>query len=110
MRRGSGGWRQDRVCRYQIAGDVRGRSSGLDGEPTYGRASRASASRLSCSLMKLEVWISRKIATSTKNAIYSAAVCEVSDAWDILFERGFALEMLETCESAMIAEKAAQSV
>jgi hypothetical protein len=60
--------------------------------------------------MKLEVCISRKIATNTKNATYSAAVCEVSDAWDMLFERGFTLEMLEACESAMTAEKAAQSV
>jgi len=38
-----------------------------------------------------------------QNTTYSAAVCEVSDAWDMLLERGFELETLDACDSAMIA-------
>lgn len=36
---------------------------------------------------------------------YSAAVCEVSEAWDMLLERGFEPETLDGCDSAMIAGK-----
>ena len=41
---------------------------------------------------------------------HSAAVCEFSDACEMLLERGFDCETLEDWESAMAAERASQWV